>query len=160
MTDDDDFVARVGRVVDGMLVRGCPCRYPRFRASCERDSKDLGAPGYTTWDQSILVAQFEQKVPRNVISDGPRLRRGQCAVCGANYAHTIEEYFRDAWIERLEIKPVLSEIGAPLYAALPRCCPFYAAGPHGRDYELHLLDLHYPQLSTDEWVAWLVEEAT
>jgi hypothetical protein len=158
--DLDELPTLIAHTIESMLVRACPCRYPRFRASCERDSKELGVAGYTTWDQTILVAQYEEKVPRKITGGNPRLERGQCGVCGASYVRTSEEYFRDAWIERLEIKPVLSDIGAPLRAAVPRCCQFYAAGPHGRKEDLHLLELHYPQMSLEAWLAWLAEEAS
>jgi len=157
---DKDFPQQVALVLDTMLASGCPCRYSRFRASCERDSKEVGAPGYTTWEQTLLVRLFEDKVPRRDIRVlGHNIESGVCRVCGASYLRTSVEYFRDAWIEKLEIKPVLPDLGAPLHSSVPHCCPFYAAGPHGRKDELHLLNLHYPQLPEHDWLEWLSERA-
>jgi hypothetical protein len=144
------------RIIDCTLAKGCPCRFPRFRATCERSSKDAGVPGYTTWEQSLLVHLFEAKVPRRDIqSESQNKESGHCAICGVTYTRTSQEYFRDAWIERLHIQSAASDIGPDFHTPVPHCCPFYAAGPHGRKDELMMLNLHYPQLPEAEWLAWL-----
>ena len=92
--EHEDLPKLLAQVIASMLERGCPCRYPRFRASCERASKDLGALGYTTWEQTLLVTLFESKVPRRGIKhDGPNKETGFCGVCGAAYVRTSQEYF-------------------------------------------------------------------
>jgi hypothetical protein len=143
-------------VVDSMLARGCPCRFPRFRATVERDTREVGTPGYTTWEQQLLVKLFDAKVPRRDLQKVDEWReRGVCAICGAPFDRWAEELFRDAWIEWARITPVLPDLGPTSATALPHCWPFYSAGPESQRGGLHLVEINYPMLSPDDWLAWL-----
>jgi hypothetical protein len=155
-TTMNDFKEKLAHVVDSMLARGCPCRFPRFRATCARDTSEVGARGYMTWEQGLLIQRFEQTVPNGGIGPaGTWSTRGHCAICGAQFVRTSEEVFRDAWLDRLEITPALPDIGEPVHTALPRCGKFYSIGPEQHHDAKHLVDIQYPLVSQDDWLAWL-----
>lgn len=153
---NEAFAAGLANVVDSMLERACPCRFLRFRATVARDTREIGAPGYTCFEQQMLVRLFDQKVPRVALKRIDEWREtGRCGVCAAAFERRGEEVFRDAWIEYAVITPELPDIGAPLHTPPPHCFPFFAAGPEQRRDLRHLVELHYPAIGPEQWLDWL-----
>jgi hypothetical protein len=140
------------------LAHGCPCRFPRFRATCERDTAEVGAPGYTTPEQQSLVLGFEAKVP---VAGRQRTRRGHqgtCTVCGAKIERWTEEHFRDVYFDYMRVTPAkgVPDVGEALHAPLPHCGPFFGAAPANRN-AAHLLEISYPKIPLEDWFAWMRE---
>ena len=150
-------------MADWLQGGGCPCRFPRFRATVERDTRLLGAP-MMTWEQDTLITLFDRKVKlveRRPVTTRPQGHAGRCARCGAAIRRGGVETFRDQWIESMSVVPCpgVEELGAPVDGALTHCWPFFAVGdaqarsnaePARRDAELT-----YPRLPLDAWIAWM-----
>lgn len=150
-----DFPAKMSSLYDFYAEHGCPCRFPRFRAVAARDTREVGAPGYSTLDQQALVTLFDVKVPlrdRVNVVDG---HRASCAVCGSAIFRFGVEYFKNAFIEYLRVDkhPSVGDVGAGVAGPLPRCWPFFHLGPDTSDRAL--VEASYPRLSIDDWFAWM-----
>jgi hypothetical protein len=148
-------------LMDHYMAHGCPCRFPRFRAHQQRDTAEIGAPGWTTWEQQGLMSLFDQRVPLNNKNTEPLGHTGECALCGASIKRWGEEKFRDAWLEHMRIvpKPGVADIGAGVHAPVPRANQFFYAGPANRD-TAHLVDIHYPKVSEEDWFEYMKALAT
>ncbi|MGD0674446.1 MAG: hypothetical protein ABSC94_03460 [Polyangiaceae bacterium] len=150
----------VDGLMDYFLAHGCPCRFPRFRALCERDTAAVGAPGYTSTEQQSLVLAFDRAAPlveRRPLPGKPGYR-AKCARCGAGIERLSVEHFRDMWIEYLRVRPAKTvvDVGEPLHAPVPHCLPFYHAGATNPSEE-QMLALSYPFLPVNDWLAWIRE---
>jgi hypothetical protein len=111
--DDPDAVRTPAAVAELMsqLLHGCacPCRFPRFRATVERETLSFGAP-LMTWEQYLLIASFDGAV--SLVHRRPLVTRGEgtghegnCVRCGAFVRRRSEEKFRDQWIEHMVVQP-------------------------------------------------------
>jgi hypothetical protein len=168
MNDDKDeraradaFSAAIPGLMAFFLGHGCPCRFPRFRATCERDTAEVGVPGYTTSEQQSLVTSFDTVVP---LVQKLRTRRGyagKCAICGARVERWSEEHFRDVYFEYMSITRAkgIADVGEPLHAPVPRCWAFFGARPANRNEE-QMLASSYPKIPVDDWFAWIRELRT
>jgi hypothetical protein len=156
--DTEAFAPKLEVLFDHFFEHGCPCRFPRFRATVLRDTREVGAPDYTTWEQQALVALFDRRVPLLDRENRPVGHEGRCASCGSHVERWGVESFRDAWIEYLRITPAagVPDTGAELHTPVPHCWPFFRAGPPDRSLG-HIVDLHYPKVSQDDWLAWIRE---
>jgi hypothetical protein len=139
------------------LSRGCPCRFPRFRAMGARDFSAVGAPGVTSSEQAALLFAYDQKAPvvdKDVV--GPAWR-GRCARCGSYIQRWAHEVVMSSWIEHLEIEPApgVKDLGASLDGPLPRVRDFHAAGPGVPAHLLAAANAASPLVSEAEWFSWL-----
>jgi hypothetical protein len=153
-----DFSRAIDELIAFYLAHGCPCRFPRFRSTCARDTGEVGAAGYTTAEQQSLVLGFDVAVR---IAGRQRTRRGfqgKCTVCGAKVERWAEEHFRDVSFEYMRIMPAkgVSDVGEPLHAPLPHCGPFFGAGPTNRSAE-QVLEISYPKIPVEDWLVWMRE---
>lgn len=140
---------------------GCPCRFPRFRATAARDTKEVTAPGFTTFEHQAVVTLFDEKVPlrdRVGFSGG---HEGHCVACGSHVRRWGDELFRGAFLEHLVITPAkdLVDVGAPLHGPVPHAWPFYFVGPEDHGNGRPLVEAAYPGLSLEDWFAWMRELA-
>ncbi len=159
-TDPDPDFARAPAALDGLMTGwlhagGCPCRFPRFRATVERETDALGAP-MMTWEQYTLIMLFDGKVPLDPSRHVPGGREGSCSVCGASIRRWGAEVARDQWMEHMRVVPHegVGDLGASAGGAVPHCFPFFTVGVDDararRDAEIQ-----YPRLALDAWVAWM-----
>ncbi len=144
----------------------CPCRFPRFRATVERETLSFGAP-LMTWEQYLLIGSFDRAV--SLVNRRPLVTRGEgtghegnCARCGAFVRRSSEEKFRDQWIEHMVVQPCpgLEDLGAAVDGPVPHCWPFFAAAStesERRDAERARLDAEVtcPRISLDAWITWM-----
>jgi hypothetical protein len=150
------FPAAIEELVrDYLRDGGCPCRFPRFRATVERETDDLGAP-MMTWEQYLLITRFDSDV--RLASSRP-VRGGReslCAVCGATIRRRSEETYRDQWTEHMRVlpRPGVSDLGAPSQGALPRCWPLFTVGVKAPAAQVQA-EIQYPHVPVDEWLAWM-----
>ena len=158
----DAEVARFPAAVQDLLhdyLRdgGCPCRFPRFRSTVERETDIFGAP-MMTWEQYLLITQFDADVR---LESPRRIARGwesTCTRCGAKVQRWGEEYFRDRWMEHMRVapRPGGADLGAPVDGPLPRCWPFFVVGRDDPDAKVQA-EIQFPMRSVDEWLAWMRE---
>lgn len=139
------------------LAHGCPCRFPRFRAMAARDTKEVSAPGFTTFDHQALVTLFDDKVPIRERVDVSAGHLGVCVECGSTVRRWGDELFRGAFLEHLVIEPAagLVDVGAPVTGPLPHAWPFYFVGPEDHGSGRALVEAAYPALDLDAWFAWM-----
>jgi hypothetical protein len=113
-----------------------------------RDTREAGVAGLTSEEQPMLIAAFNEKLPT---------LDGRCPRCGAVHVQWGEEFGKSAYIEYLKIEGArLPEVGAPAAQPLPRCRPFFAAGPVTKAQKMKV-ERYYPRLSVDAWLSWLAE---
>jgi hypothetical protein len=158
--DTKAFAAELEALFGRLLEHGCPCRFPRFRATVSRDTREVGAPNFTTWEQQALVSMFDLRVPLRDREARPVGHDGHCALCGAAVERWGEEPFRSAWIEYLKITPApgVEDVGAEVHTAVPHCWPFFSAAPQEYQRNLeHMVALHYPRVSRQAWLDWIGE---
>jgi len=156
------FQAGLDALFDYYLEHGCPCRFPRFRATVARDTREVGAAHFTTWEQQWLVNRFDARVELSDKETRPLGHRGRCARCGAEVDRWSEEPFRSAWIDYLRITaaPGTEELGAHLHTPVPYVNPFFSAAPQDHQRDLaHVVQASYPRVSAEVWLAWMRELA-
>ena len=132
---------------------GCPCRFPRFRATVERETDIFGA-SMGTWEQQHLMMLFDRKLKLVEIKRVAGKREGRCPRCGAAIRRWEAEPRRDQIMDHMRVVPNLgiADIGAPLDGQLPRCFSFFGVADAKT---LRDADLQYPRLSLDAWIAWM-----
>src|ERR1700678_3357078 len=69
-------------MTEWMRDNGCPCRFPRFRATVERETDIFGA-SMSTWEQQFLMTLFDRIVKLIEPKSTKGESRGKCARCGA-----------------------------------------------------------------------------
>jgi len=146
---------------------GCPCRFPRFRATVERDTEALGAH-LMTYEQYLLMTVFDRKVrlanKRSAVAKrGQGVgHEGECALCGAFIRRTSVEPVRDQFIDCMTVRPGVGveDLGAAVDRALPHCWKFYGVVDPATERARREAELTYPQISFEEWLAWMQERRT
>jgi hypothetical protein len=156
---DPDF-ARAPAVLEELFSAwlsggACPCRFPRFRATVERETDALGA-SMMTWEQYTLMQVYDRRVKLVHVKAFPGGREGACSLCGAHVHRWGVEVVRDQWLEHMRVvpRPDAAELGAPQDGPLPHCWPFFTVG--GDDARARRdAQVQYPRLGFDAWVAWM-----
>ena len=140
---------------------GCPCRFPRFRATVARDLREIGAPDWGVSDISSLLSVFDQRVRLLDKTNVDFEVRGRCESCGANVVRFWAPVFRDSFLEGAHITPgALPDVGAEQTWPLPICGNIYQAGPgNATRQEKEQIQKAYPRLSARDWLAYLRELA-
>lgn len=158
--EHSEFLLAIDLLIADYLRDGCPCRYPRFRATVARDAALIGFPSFTSPEQSRLVWLFERDVPlvdRRPTRDGDHAR---CGVCGTT-VDIVRIRFEDADKLRLVFGELaLPDLGLPLAGPLPRVLDF---GPVDRTPMtsgiVAAIAAAYPRMEPEAWLAWMRERA-
>ena len=142
---------------DHYLAHGCPCRFPRFRATVARDMKEVGASLWTVSDIGQLLATFDQRVPLVVDKRQDFMTRGRCSICSAEVVRSWAPVFRDSFLERAEISPGrLPELGAEVMGIVPVCGPIFPAAPVNlTTAERARIEGAYPRLAPKDWLDYM-----
>lgn len=142
---------------DHYFSHGCPCRFPRFRATVSRDLKEIGAKDWNVSDVAVLLTVFDRRLRLVVDSREDFAIRGRCELCGAQVVRFGVPLFRDSFLERARITPASSpDVGAPVSGTLPICGHVFQAAPGNvtKD-EVNRIQLAYPRLTRDQWLAYM-----
>jgi hypothetical protein len=158
----DEFyggIAAFERLMEDLLQdNGCPCRFPRFRATVERETDIFGA-SMGTWEQQTLIRLVDRRL-RLVRSQWVREgREGQCPRCGAAIRRWEVEKRRDQVMDHMRVVPPegVEDLGAPVDGVLPRCSRFFGTNDKRA---LRDAEVQYPVLSLADWIAWMIERQT
>jgi hypothetical protein len=161
MAESDDarakeYEAGLDALMDHYLAHGCPCRFPRFRSTCDRNTVEVGLPSYTSTDQQGLIRRYEQRTPAKPISDTRRGRLFKCTLCGASVERYADQPNRDVFIAYLHVKPAkgVADLGAPVDGPLFHCAPLWHADVANKSEE-DLLGISYPTLPLAQWLDWM-----
>jgi hypothetical protein len=167
MTADERLAQEIHRLLDGYLAEGCPCRFPRFRASCARDTSKKAGGTFVADDQRMLIGGFEQRAAlTSRVALGPNdspmpgMYAADCTVCGSRVERSSVEFGPGGWADFLVIRrgPSLTELGAPIEAGrVLRARPFRPAGPGMEG--LGKASAAFPLVYDEEWIAWLQARA-
>ena len=160
------FAQELLALVDDYLAKGCPCRFPRFRAIVKRDTSGVAGGAFRSEEQLMLIRAFEQKVPlvnRQALEAwaGPMndaTYEAACGVCGSFVARYANEFASGAWVDMLAIrKPKgLADIGAPAeQGRIFRPRPFEPMGPGMTG--MYRAAQAYPFMEEELWLAWMRE---
>jgi hypothetical protein len=166
---DDAFERALEELVDFyLLARGCPCRFPRFRATVGRSTHKVAGGSFTTEDQRRLIHTYEKKVPLGEKQplEGwgggvlPDMYQATCTICGSLAARSSNEFANGGWIDYLQItraKDVI-DLGARVESGkLYRPRPWISPGPGMTG--IQKASEAFPFLPEDEWLAWMREVA-
>jgi len=150
-------IAELEGLFDHYLAHGCPCRFPRFRATVGRDLKEIGAPDWDISDVRPLLETFDRRVPLLESSRDAWVTRGTCRFCGARIVRSGAPVFRDSFIERAQILPgAPADVGAPAGGPVPVCGQLFPAGPGNvSKTEAERIKGAYPRLNSQDWLAYL-----
>lgn len=159
---DTPSTSDIEALFERYLAHGCPCRFPRFRATVSRDLKEIGAWDWDISDGAQLLTVFDRRVPLSVESREDFAVRGSCKLCGAHVLRFAVPVFRDSFLERARIEPAaLPDVGAPVEGPVPICGHVFHASPGNvtRD-EAERIQSAYPRLSPADWLAYMGALAT
>jgi hypothetical protein len=147
---------------DHYLSHGCPCRFPRFRATVARNMKEVGASQWDVSDIGQLLATFDRRVPLVVEKRQDFMTQGRCSICEARVVRSGAPVFRDSFLERAEITPgPLPDLGAEVLWIVPVCGPIFPAAPvNVTTAERARIEQAYPRLPPKEWLAYMAALAT
>jgi hypothetical protein len=147
---------------DHYLAHGCPCRFPRFRATVGRNLKEIGAPDWELADVPGLLVAFDRRVPLDVQSRTPYVTEGSCKRCGAHVIRSGAPIFRDSFIERARITPgAQPDVGAEASGPVPVCGGLFHAAPGNvTQSENQRIQNAYPRLGPELWLAYMRELAS
>jgi hypothetical protein len=167
MSVNEPLAYKVDALMSGYLSEGCPCRFPRFRASCARDTSKKAGGTFVADDQGMLIAVFEERAPlTSRVALGPNdspmpgMYAADCTVCGSRVERSSVEFGPGGWADFLVIRrgPSLTELGAPIEAGrVLRARPFRPAGPGMEG--LGKASAAFPLVYDEEWIAWLQARA-
>jgi hypothetical protein len=158
------FAQELLALIDYYLAKGCPCRFPRFRAIVKRDTSGVAGGAFRSEEQLMLIRAFEQKVPlvnRQALEGwaGPMndtTYEAACGVCGSFVARYANEFASGAWVDMLAIrKPKgLADIGAPAeQGRIFRPRPFEPMGPGMTG--MYRAAQAYPFMEEELWLEWM-----
>ena len=142
---------------DHYLSHGCPCRFPRFRATVARDLGEVGASLWDVSDIAQLLTTFDQRVPLVVDKREGVLTRGRCSICDAQVVRSWAPVFRDSFRERAKIAPgPHPDLGADVLGPVPVCGHVFPAAPVSvtKD-ERTRIEHAYPRLTPKDWLAYM-----
>jgi hypothetical protein len=151
-------------LVDYYLARGCPCRFPRFRAVVSRDTSGVAGGAFTSDEQRMLIWAYEQRVPvvnRKALEGwgGPMhddMYQAECGICASEVRRSSNEYAPGGWVQYLVIRRVkgLSDIGASVeHGRVFRPRPLVAAGPGMTG--MQKAAQAYPFMEEELWFTWM-----
>jgi hypothetical protein len=160
----DAFGQEVLALVGYYLAKGCPCRFPRFRAVVSRDTSGVAGGAFRSDEQMMLIWAFEQKLPlvdRRALEGwgGPmseHVYEAECGVCGSRVERSSNEFATGAWVEYLVIRRArgLVDLGASVEHGLvfrPR--PFVPMGPGMTG--MNKAAQAYPFMEEEPWLEWM-----
>lgn len=149
--------ADLAALFDLYLAQGCPCRFPRFRATVSRDMSEVGAREWDISDIRRLLELFDQRVPLTLSKRDAYSTHGQCARCGAEVHRYGMPIFRDSFIERARITPgTLPDVGAPVDGPVPICGIVFQAAPgNATRTEAERIEAALPRLSPRLWLDYM-----
>ena len=164
MSNDDDFDRALESLIDFQLARGCPCRFPRFRAVVGRSTHGVAGGSFTSDDQRKLIHVFERKVPlvdRRPLEGwgGPIARdmyEANCVKCGSHVSRSSSEFANGGWIDVLVITPAsgVVDLGAKVEGGrVLRARPWISPGPAMAGIER--ASRVFPLTPEGEWLAWM-----
>jgi hypothetical protein len=153
-------------LIDHYLAKGCPCRYPRFRAVVSRDTSGVAGGAFTSDEQRLLIWAYEQKmklVNRRALEGwgGPmndQMYEAECGTCGSNVERSSNEFAPGAWAQYLVVRRLkgLIDLGANVeHGRVYRPRPLIALGPGMTG--MQKAAAAYPFLEEDAWLAWMRE---
>jgi hypothetical protein len=157
---EDPFGNSLEQLVDDYLRDGgCPCRFPRFRATVRRDTSRVCGNSFTTIEQERLVYLYEHVVPVNDKQSVDYGWEAKCARCGSEARQATNEFLPGTRIDYLTItKPRdVTELGAQVGPRVYRCSSWRS--PTGSDAGMDVASKTFPELSNDQWLAWMAERA-
>lgn len=158
MQTGDDFEAQLEALVGGFLSDGgCPCRFPRFRATVRRDTSRACDGNFTTIEQRRLIFLYEQKVPLRDKRDVEFGWQAICARCGSTARYGANEFRYGGWIDYLTITkpPEVKDIGAPVGAIVYRASGWISAS--GETSGMDAASRTYPLMPREDWLRWMRE---
>jgi hypothetical protein len=149
--------ADIEALFDHYFAHGCPCRFPRFRATVARDLKEIGAWDWGVSDAWMLLAVFDRRVPLVEKTREDFAVRGRCELCGAGVNRFGIPVFRDSFLERANITPGdLPDVGADASGPVPVCGHvFHAAPGNVSRSEQESMQNAYPRLKPETWLAYM-----
>ncbi len=142
---------------DHYLARGCPCRFPRFRATVSRDMKEIGAAEWDISDIPTLLHIFDRRVPLVKESESGYSVQGRCKLCNAHVFRWGAPVFRDSFIERARITPgELPDVGADADWPVPICGAVHQAAPGNvMRVERERIEASFSRLSFPLWLEYM-----
>lgn len=158
---DTPSVSDIEGLFDLYFAHGCPCRFPRFRATVARDLKEIDAWDWGVSDGRMLLGVFDRRVRVLEESREALAMRGRCELCGAEVVRFGIPVFRDSFLERAHITPgALPDVGAAASWPLPICGHVFHAGPGNvTRSEKERIQSSYPRLNPRDWLAYMGELA-
>jgi hypothetical protein len=154
---DADAKTDFESLFDYYLSHGCPCRFPRFRATVGRDMKEIGAPQWDVSEVPALLQIFDRRVPLTKDTETDYSIKGRCKICNAQVYRWGAPVFRDSFIERARITPGdLPDVGADADGPVPVCGSVYPAGPSNvMRVERERIENAFPRLSPSLWLEYM-----
>jgi len=142
---------------DYYLAHGCPCRFPRFRATVGRDMKEIGAGNWDISEIAALLQIFDRRVPLVKETETDYSVKGRCRICNAQVHRWGAPVFRDSFIERARItRGELPDVGADADGPVPVCSSVYQAAPGNLlRVERERIENAFPRLSPPLWMAYM-----
>ena len=149
--------ADIRALFEHYLSHGCPCRFPRFRATVARDLGEVGARDWDVSDIQQLLTVYDQRVPLVVDERADFSTRGRCSICDAQVVRSWAPVFRDSFRERAKITPGrLPDLGAEALGPVPVCGHVFPAAPvNVTKDERNRIEHAYPRLAPEAWLAYL-----
>jgi hypothetical protein len=142
---------------DHYLAHGCPCRFPRFRATVGRNLKEIGAWDWGVIDILPLLTVFDRRVRLVEVTSEALCARGRCALCGASVVRYAIPVFRDSFLEGATITSgSLGDLGAGVQGPLPICGGVFHAGPGPvARHERERIEQAYPRFNVQDWLEFM-----
>jgi hypothetical protein len=149
----DTMRATLDTLYEDYLARGCPCRFPRFRAV----AKQWGLPSgiVSSEDRDGLVGVFEEKVPLVERRTDEGGWNATCAKCDASVrmGRAVSSHGETS-ADYLMITTAQPDVGARLEQPLVRCRPWRIVGP-GSEGIMVEAGRKYPFVDEADWLAWM-----
>lgn len=151
--------ADIEMLFDYYFENGCPCRFPRFRATVARDFQEIGAREWTVSELPMLLQVFDRRLTLRDVIREPYSTTGYCERCGAHVRRFGVPIFHDSFIERALIVPgPAADLGAAVHGPVPICGPVFHAGPGSVPrHERERIEQAFPKLSVHDWLVYMRE---
>jgi len=154
---DNDSASGLKSLFDHYFAHGCPCRFPRFRATVSRDMKAIGAAEWDISDIPALLQIFDRRVELVKETETDYSVKGRCNLCNAQVYRWGAPLFRDSFIERARITPGdLPDVGADADGPVPIYGSVYQAAPGSvTRVERERIEDSFPRLSLPLWLEYM-----